>query len=337
MALKRFFPIQDAFIVEGLCQGTGRDEILEIGSCNRPCAESSARILIEFSTADLTNFVSDLTAPYRAVLHLYAAARRNIPAQYKIECYELIEAWSEGLGRVTDSRFWTPGVSWTSRDGREDWEVPGGTIGPEVTVLDFTESDLEGRGDLEIDVTTLLQSGRLRSLLLKSGDEDSFYRNGTNLAFFSSNAHTIYKPCIEISYDDSVHDSVLDRVRGNMTVVPVTLQPFYNLGDKVRIGLRPRPLYPPRVFSTSSLYLNNYILPENSYWGIRDTYTADILVDFSAGTKISADNSGNYFILDTDLLTSERYLDLLVRVESDGTVNTYKVGSPFRIKRTCRI
>lgn len=336
MALKRIYPLQDVFISRGLLQNTGRDEILEIGYCGRVGAETSARILLDFSVKEFTRAVEGL-GEYKAILHLYSAVRRNIPATYTLQVYRITETWKEGLGRVTDERAWTAGVSWTSRDGDRDWSQAGGTVGDLITEIVFNENTLEEKGDLEIDVTKLVKSEKLGSILIRVKEEESFFNNGSNLAFFSSNTHTIYRPCVEIVVDDSVRKTCLPELSRNAIVSPINLQESYLMGDKEEIRLGVKPTYPGRRFTTASLYLEKYVLPEKSYWGIKDAYTADMIVDFSEGTKLSADDSGNFFTLDTGLLTSERYLDLLVKTEISGSVHTYKVGSSFRIRRTCQM
>lgn len=336
MSLKRVYPLQDAFISKGLLQNTGRDEILEIGYCGRAEAETSARILLDFSAKEFAEIVKDFEN-YKAILHLYSAVRRNVPATYTLQVYKVTEPWKEGLGKVIDGRAWTAGVSWTSRDGNSNWIQAGGSIGDLVTELVFNENTSEEKGDLKIDVTELIRSGELGSVLIKVKEEESFFNNGSNLTFFSSNTHTIYKPCIEIVINDSVRETCLPELDKNIVVIPVNLQESYLMGDREEIRLGVRPVYPERRFTTASLYLEKYVLPEKSYWGIKDAYTADMIVDFSEGTKLSADNSGNFFTLDTGILTSERYLDLLVKVETGGSVHTHKVGSSFRIRRTCQM
>ena len=336
MSIIRFFPTQDAFISKGLRQNTGRDEILEIGHCEREGVETSARLLIEFSQKDILAYTRKLDS-FKATMKLYSADRRNIPAKYTLLVYRLAEDWEEGLGRVTDGRVWTTGVSWTNRTSSSRWKEEGGTLGDLITSLDFNVDTLETLGDLSIDVTDLVKKGKIGGVLIMVKDEEGFFENRSRLSFFSSNTHTVYRPYLEIEHDDSVRDSELPVVEGeDYTITSNSLHREYKIGEKpvIRLGVRPR--YPVRCFSTASLYFKESILPENSQWGIKDDYTAEMYVNFGEGTKISADNSGSFFMLDTSILTSGRYLDLLIRSEHNGTVKVEKVGSPFKVSNVCQ-
>jgi hypothetical protein len=87
----------------------------------------------------------------------------------------------------------------------------------------------------------------------------------------------------------------------------------------MRIGTRYT--YPPRQFTTSSVYLTNLYLSENSYWALQDVKTGEMVVDFDENfTKLSADSIGNYFTLYTSGLEINRYYRLLIKTNIFSTV-----------------
>ena len=106
----------------------------------------------------------------------------------------------------------------------------------------------------------------------------------------------------------------------------------HNDSDKVRFRLSARPKYPTRAFVTSSIYLTEFRLPSSSYYGIQDETTGEMIVDFDTSfTKVSADNTSNYFDFYMNSLEPERYYRLLVKTTlNDSTIvidnkNIFKV------------
>lgn len=330
----RVFPYQDAFIAKDLRQNTGRDEILELGYCSRAGLSSAARILLSFQSDEIQKILQKNSGKnFQAVVRLFSAEKRNVPASYDIEVYTLQQTWNEGIGRVTDGNVWTQAVSWFSRNGKEDWEKPGGTIGKlPFRIIHRDQSMLEFFGDLEIDVSSELRKGNFESILIKLADEE-LVQDGTHLSFFSSNTHTIFVPYLEIRYENSTYSTDKPVLIQPCLVSPKNLPETLTKGDKIRVNLGVKPQFPKRVFSTASLYLEEYVLPETTYWGIQDTYSTNMVVNFSVGTKVEADSEGSFIRLDTSYLPSERFLGLVLKVESEQSEYVYHLGTPFRIRR----
>jgi len=81
-----------------------------------------------------------------------------------------------------------------------------------------------------------------------------------------------------------------------------------------------RPKYPVRIFKTSSLYTSNYALPTASYYAIKDLDTNEFVIDFDEDfTKISCDNTSNYFDVYMDGLEPERYYKILIQTTINGS------------------
>lgn len=336
MSVQRIYPVQDAFIVPGLVQNTGQDEILELGFCNRDGATGSSRILMQFDPEEIKKAVDGLES-FTATLCMFNALSLRLPTRFSISFHKVLESWIEGRGRVTDGSCWTSDISWTNRSKDEIWSEEGGSIEPEPFSVFTASTNLHSTIDIQLDVTQQVKEGQFDSILLKFVEEIEMFEQKTHISFFSSNTHTVFRPYLEIRVDDSFRDSELETVSQEYRIVPTNLQSSYVRGEVVDVRLGVCPRFPSRVFSTSSIYQQPYLLPENSYWGIKDTYTANMLVDFGKGTKISADSLGNFFTLDTNLLPSERYLNIMVQTEIGCHKKITSLNTPFKIKRACQV
>jgi hypothetical protein len=140
--------------------------------------------------------------------------------------------------------------------------------------------------------------------------------------FFSIDTHTIYPPHIEIYWDDTTFNSSLNVINNSDFVTTITnLQSEFTEGEKYKFRIKNRDKYPVRSFQTSSLYLNNKILPENTLWALKDVKTEEIVIDYNnLGTRVGADNKGNYFNLDLNGLQPERYYQILFKSEIENEI-----------------
>ena len=81
-----------------------------------------------------------------------------------------------------------------------------------------------------------------------------------------------------------------------------------------------RPEFPVRTFQTASLYTSNFALPSTSYYAIKDLDTNEFVVDFDTSyTKISCDNTSNYFDVYMNGLQPERYYKILIKTTIAGS------------------
>ena len=138
-----------------------------------------------------------------------------------------------------------------------------------------------------------------------------------DLKFFSVDTHTIYPPTIEFKWADAVYGPTGSWSLATNDQITIVLQ--NNPGQfrqnevyKVRTGVRAT--YPARQFTTSSVYLNQLYLPEQSYWSLMDYKTNEVIVDFDTEyTKLSADTTSNYFFLYTSGLEVNRFYKILIK------------------------
>ena len=95
-----------------------------------------------------------------------------------------------------------------------------------------------------------------------------------------------------------------------------------------------RPKYPTRTFSTGSIYLTEYKLPQNTYWAIKDEYSDEMIIDFDENyTKVSADNTSSFFDVYMDTLQPERYYRVLIKTTLNGSSVVIDNRNVFKVVR----
>jgi hypothetical protein len=156
------------------------------------------------------------------------------------------------------------------------------------------------------------------------------------LKYFSRDTHTIYPPALQISWRDYTWDTgsstqtILNTLPAtvNITQNPGTFYP--NSYNRFRINARPQ--FPIQLWQTSSVYTNNSYLPTSSYFAIKDLDTNEYVIDFNEKfTQISADSKSSYFDLYMNGLEPERYYQILIKSEIDGTVQIFDDEYYFKV------
>lgn len=182
--------------------------------------------------------------------------------------------------------------------------------------------------DMNADITPILSawfSGSIpnNGLIVKhpqaiEEDPNAFI----DLKFFSVDTHTIYPPTIQFKWDDSYYypQSANFVLSDQITITLANNPGQFTQGENYKMRLATRLTYPPRQFTTSSVYLTNQILSENTYWALQDVKTGETIVDFDENyTKLSCDSVGNYFNLYTSGLEINRYYRLLIKTSIYST------------------
>ena len=357
MAVYRIFPEKDTFIsTEDLVGNAGKDEIVELGGYYDISETGQTnRILVKYSNADINNVVTNrigATVPYQASLKFYLADAYQLPVGYTVYAYPIYRDWDSGVGKFGDIPTNTSGVSWQYRKAGEldAWEISGSyPIGVTGSYQPTTEgggawfinslisgSSLEASQsysinsdhDLNITVTGAIGamvSGTISNegFIVKLSDELEYNTvSAIRLKYYGADTNTIYPPSLEFKWDDSsyVTGSLSVLSTDNALINITNNKSKYTDEGKQRFRLSAKPKYPARTFSTSSVYLNKYALPQASYWGLRDENTEEMVVDFDTQfTKISCDAKGPYFDVYMDGLQPERYYRILVKTEIDGS------------------
>ena len=99
-----------------------------------------------------------------------------------------------------------------------------------------------------------------------------------------------------------------------------------------RFRVNTRDKFPTRTFQTSSLYLNSKLLPTSSYYAVKDIKTEEFIIDFDPiFTKLSADSNGNYFDLYMNGLQPERYYNVYIKTNINGSTLILNQNLIFKI------
>ena len=331
MAVYKIFPEKDAFISsKDPAQNTGRDEVLEVSNTNAINLNTSAqgdvpavkRALIQFKTTDINDIVDNTISgsSFQSNLKLYLANATVAPLDYTIETFPISQSWNMGTGRSADSPQTDNGCSWGWRleSGSGAWNINGGDYTASVSgTQDFTYASTK---DISMDVTDIVQEWNSGSLdnhgfIVKLTGSIEFSASYVDTSYFSVDTHTIYPPELEFKWDDSTYSTSLTAVTSSDFVLSFTnLKQEFEDSGIYSFRVKTRDTYPARTFQTSSVYLNAKALPTSSYWGLKDSKTGEMVVDFDTSyTKISADNDSNYFTVYMDGLEPERYYQLMVK------------------------
>jgi len=357
MAIYKIFPEKSATLYSFYpTVNTGIDEILEVSTfTSYNGTNESSRALLQFSSAQIQDIIANKVSgnTYDAYLKLYLANGSNLPLNYTLHCYTISGSWNQGTGRLGNVPSTTDGVSWYYQDtiSGSSWingsfksgttgsytSNTGGGVWYSTGSLEATQSFATSTSkDIEFKVTNTVKGWynyltnpfatvkiENDGFIIKHDSSVEFTTaSKAELKYFSSNTHTIYPPCLEIRWDDSQY------ITGSLSVITSDLfvpslgnnKGEYQQDSIQRFRVNVRDKFPPRVFQTSSIYLNNKALPSSSYWSIKDLDTEEIVVDYDTTyTKISCDTMGSYFDVYMSGLEPERYYKLLLKtVLSNG-------------------
>jgi hypothetical protein len=333
------FPSRDATLYQNSeSVNTGIDEILEITktvSSSGQSGVSSTRILMDFNTTAISQSwsVNEISGSDgqdpKYFLKVYNISENQIANNYILAIAPVSESWIAGLGKSTYTPLTNEGVSWKYRDGytpSTQWSESGGTV---VTESGYTVTQtFDGSSsDIDVDITGIITSSfpgkplayQNNGVLIQlSGSQEIDGVRYGSLKYFSKETHTIYSPRLEVKWDDSqfVSGSLTALTGDNITVGTSNLQSEYKEQARTRIRLLARELYPIKTYTTSSETASPNFIPSSSYYSIVDASTNETIIPFDTSyTKISLDNSGNYFNLWMDSLLPERFYKIGVRVD----------------------
>jgi len=372
MAVYKIFPSQDATLYSAYpAMNTGLDEILEASTnfktgyteANGEFPQAS-RFLVQFDSNEIAHISASLigTSSWAANLRLFVANDTGLSGTTTVAANAVAQPWNMGTGRYLDNPETQNGVSWIWRSysGSNAWTTTGFSAGQTGSYNLTTNPNSAGGGvwwtdsqatqifsyysdlDLSFNVKSIVEkwTGSVWSnygFIVRQTQSQEFVNNineQVTLKYFSRDTHTIYPPCLEFKWDDSVYNT------GSLTVLntnPATILLAQNPGvfysQSVNIfRVNARPTYPPKVWQTSSIYITNYALPENSYYAIKDLDTNEMVIDFDTTyTKLSCDASGSYFELYMNGLEPERYYTVLVQTTIQGSTIVFDDNYSFKV------
>lgn len=349
MAVYRIYPEKDTTIwskptAGGQYANAGKDEILEIRSYpDDDGIGRSSRILLKFYDREISSALSTkVSGPYSASIHLYLGHASEIPSSITIEGYPISQSWENGVGKLEDNPVSLSGCSWKYRNANEDsaWDNEGGDY-ITGTYDSSKEFLLNSSLDLDLDVTDYIngvQSGSITNhgTIIKLQDSQEFETTSSiQLQYFGIDTNTIFPPYLEFKWEDSTYNSTLSELQTDIATISIkNHREKYTDSDKARFRLSARPKYPTRTFSTGSIYLTEYKLPENTCWAIKDEYSEEMIIDFDETyTKVSADNTSSFFDVYMDTLQPERYYRVLIRTTLNGSTVVIDNRNVFKVVR----
>ena len=353
MAIYKIFPTQDATMYSLYpSMNTGVDEIIEATTTAFGAFDPDpqvSRFLIQFDSNQISDIISNKISgsAWTSYLRCYAANVTGLSETTTVYVYPISQSWNNGTGKYLDQPLTTNGVSWTWADysGSTPWVTGnfnagatasyGSTSGGGTWLISPSASQVYAYSnpiDLEVEVKNIVSAWNSGSIsnygfIVKQASNEEFINNldvQVELKYFSIDTNTIYPPQLEFRWDDYIFNTgsstntIIDTAQLTCTLGenPGT---FYS-GSINRFRVNCRPTYPQRVFQTSSIYTQNYYLPENSYWSLKDLSTNDIIIDFDgAYTKISADDQSSYFDVYMNGLEPERNYQILLKTSVGGS------------------
>lgn len=370
MAVYKIFPTKDTFIsTASPTANAGKDEIVELNTYTDSSGNQQvSRILVQYSLDHIKDTFSKYigTSNFSSSIDYYLAEAHQVPVDFKIKSYPIGTTasidWDNGTGKFGDNPVNDTGTSWNyikagssipwtdsiensitgsyqeSTAGGGTWYNAFNSINVEST-QDF---ELNSKLDLSIDVTDsidLINSESIdnKGFIIKLEESLEFNNNyNIKLSYFSVDTNTIYPPTLSLKWDDSQYQTgsleILDT--DIATVDIINNKGSYIDEGRQRFKISARPTYPQRIFTTSSIYLDNYALPENSYWGIKDENTEEMIIDFDEQfTKISCNDSGPYFDVFMNSFQPERFYRILIKTELDNNTVIINNQNVFKVVR----
>jgi len=373
MAVLKIFPEKDATLYSAYpSMNTGLDEIIEASlttfTDGSPSPQAS-RFLVQFADDDIDSAIALIPAnkyqsgSWNAKLQCFVAESEGLSLDTTVKCFPVAKSWGMGTGHYLDVPMVTNGTSWVWSDysGSTPWisSIPTGATSS------YTSSVFAGGGiwytgsqysasvtfnyrtdkDIDLNVTNTVRAWTTSSVPAQLPNygfiikQDLEFVDNNNyqpqLKYFSVDTNTIYPPALQISWDDYTYYEAASPI---LNTLPATINLAENPGvfykqSINRFRLNARPEYPVQLWTTSSVYLNNYYLPPLvTTWAIKDLETNEYVIDFDdIYTRVSADNISSYFDVYMNFLEPERYYTILIKTTIDGSTIVFNNQYSFKV------
>jgi hypothetical protein len=208
-----------------------------------------------------------------------------------------------------------------------------------------TSFELRNLKDIEINVNSIIDKWKNDvipnyGLLIKLTGSQEFNTSKyvqPQFKYYSVDTNTIYPPFLEFRWSDfqtiltgSATSSIVDtsNLKLSLDENPGVFYPTSVNKFKINVS----PLYPPRVYQTSSLFTNLNYLPTSSCYAIKDLATNEFVINFDDQyTQISSDSTGNYFSVYMSGLEPERYYKVLIKTIINGSTLIFDDNYYFKV------
>ena len=339
-------------------RNTGLDSILEVSADYATSTPQVSRYLIQFDQTSINSIFNDKISDnaYQINLKNYICNINNLNLDTTLEVYATSGSWGMGTGHFNDTPETQNGCNWKYKnyEGEGEWttsnfstyvtasygqETGGGTwyTGSSLE-LNVTQSQVysyNSNKDLNVNVTNILRNWYSASnslggfpndgFMVKLSKNDEFIANRNeqpNIKFYSVDTNTIYPPELQFQWDDRIYatSSAIPTITTTDIVATLDNNPGTFKRDSIhKFKINCRPQFPTRVYQTSSLYTQRNYLPTSSYYAVKDLDTNEFVISFDdIYTKLSADDSSNYFTLYMNGLEPERYYKILLKIVLEG-------------------
>jgi len=304
---------------------------------------------------------------WQARLQCFVSTATGLALDTTVECFPVAKYWGMGTGKYLDEPISTNGASWNWSDysGSTMWtsSIPTGAT------ASYTSSVFPGGGiwytgsqysssvtftyrtdkDINLDVTNTVKAWTTGSgtvpttklinygFIVKQRNEFVDSKDvQPELKYFSVDTNTIYPPALQISWDDFTFNtgSSTQTILNNLpATVNIAENPGVFFSESInRFRINARPEFPIQLWTTSSVYLNNYYLPTASYYAIKDLETNEYIINFDTTyTKLSADATSSYFDLRMNFLQPERYYKILIQSTINGSTIVFDNQYYFKV------
>ena len=371
MAIYKIFPTQDATLYSAYPNmNTGLDAILETSNkLNLSGNPDVARYLVKFDTNEITDIITNKISgsTYDVYFKNFIAEAQGLNQNTSLQILPIAQSWNNGTGYTLDSPIVEDGSSWaySNYSGSGAWSMVGsigvygytGSYNPTYSSQGggnwFTGSnfivsqsfELRSEKDIEVNVKTTVNAWSSSILpnygfIVKLTGSQEFNPSEyiqPQFKYYSVDTNTIYPPCLEFRWRD--YQSVLTgSLTGSIvTTSDIKMSLSQNSGvfyptsiNKFNVNVSP--LYPNRVYQTSSLFTNLNYLPTSSYYAIKDLATNEFIVNFdNQYTQISSDSTGNYFSVYMSGLEPERYYKILIKTIINGSTLIFDDNYYFKV------
>jgi hypothetical protein len=204
---------------------------------------------------------------------------------------------------------------------------------------------LRSTKDIEVNVSNIVNSWIDHIIpnygfIIKLSGSSEFNPNQytqPSFKYYSVDTNTIYPPQLEFRWKDYTTiltgSAASNIVNTSNLKLSLSENPGIFFPDSInRFYINVSPLYPTRVYQTSSLFTNLNYLPTSSYYAVKDLDTNEFIINFDEQyTQISSDESGNYFDLYMSGLEPERYYQILIKSYIKGSVKVFDDNYYFKV------
>jgi len=247
-------------------------------------------------------------------------------------------SYTGSIGLTGSVNSYAGGGTWYTGSANNKWNSNNYPISASQTFNYSTDKDLNTTVTNIIGAwyTGAISNDVFNGFIVKQEPEFVYNKNyQPELKYFSVDTNTIYPPALQFSWRDftwatSSNVSVLTTLPAR---IALNQNPGFFYSQSVNIfRVNAAPEYPASVWQTSSLYTENYYLPQESYYAIKDLSTNEYVVEFDTRfTQLSADTTGSYFKLYMNGLQPERYYQVLIQTTINGSTLVYNDGYYFKV------